>query len=152
MNHVSLRFPWTRVAFWGFGLNALWEFVQCVSLYDMWSMSFWRAVVWMWGAILGDVLVVLGVAALAVRLVGAARLRPPDGAGWAALLGVGLVAAVFLEWAAQALGLWGYTDLMPTLAVAGREVGLTPVVQVTLLPAFSVRMAHRKSGATTDRL
>lgn len=137
------RLPLKRVALWGLVLNALWEFAQCVFLYDMWDWSFWRASAWMWGAIAGDVLIVLGVVVLAALLVGAHRLRPPDAAGWAALLGVGLVAAVGLEWAAQALELWGYTGLMPTLRVLGREVGLSPIVQVTALPALSVRLAAR---------
>jgi hypothetical protein len=135
------RLPYKRVALWGFGLNAAWEFVQCPLFYDMWSWGFWRATAWMWGAILGDVLIVLGVAWAAGRLVGPGRLTPPDGAGWAALLGVGLGAAVGLEWAAQALDLWGYTDRMPTVEVLGRAVGLSPVVQVTLLPALAFRLS-----------
>ncbi len=135
---------WGRIAAWGLALNALWEFVQCLFLYDMGDQGFWPATAWMGGAILGDVLIVLGVAALAARLVGAGRLALPDVAGWSALLGVGFVAAAALEWAAQALGLWGYSDLMPTLLMAGREVGLAPVVQVTVLPAISVALATRR--------
>ncbi len=144
VRHVP-RLPLKRVALWGLFLNAVWEFVQCVFLYDMWDEAFLRASAWMWGAIVGDVLIVLGVTVLAALLVGAHRLRPPDAAGWAALVGVGLVAAVGLEWAAQALNLWGYTDLMPTLRVLGREVGLSPIVQVTMLPALCVRLAARST-------
>lgn len=118
----------------------------------MWSWAFWRATVWMWAAIFGDVLIVLAVADLAMRLAGRARLTPPDWRGHAALLAVGFVAAVGLEWAAQALELWGYSDLMPTLDVFGYTVGLSPVVQVTTLPALSVilatRLARNESAAT----
>lgn len=135
-----------QVASWGLVLNAAWEFVQCPFLYDMRGDGFWRGAAWMWGTILGDVLIVLGVAALAARLVGAGRLAPPDVVGWSALLGVGFVAAAVLEWAAQALGLWGYSGLMPTLLIAGREVGLAPVVQVTVLPAISVVLAMRRAS------
>jgi hypothetical protein len=138
--------PLRRVALWGFGLHALWEFVQCTVLYDMWSWGFWRATVWMWGAIAGDVVITLGVAFGAAVLVGVRRLSPPDRAGWAALLGVGFVAAVGLEWAAQALGLWGYSDLMPTVTVFGRTVGLSPIVQVTVLPALAVWAATRRGA------
>ena len=134
---------WRRIALWGFLLNMLWEFGQCTVLYDMWSWSFWRATVWMWGAIFGDVVIVLGVAGLARLIVGGDRLAPPDARGWAALLVVGSLAAVFLEWAAQALGLWGYSDLMPTVTISGYTVGLSPVVQVTALPALSVCLAAR---------
>lgn len=135
--------PLKRISLWGFILNMLWEFGQCTVLYDMWDWGFWRATVWMWGAIFGDVLIVLGVVLGAVLVVGANRLRPPDRLGWAVLLGVGFVASVGLEWAAQALGLWGYSDLMPTLTVLGHTVGLSPVVQVTTLPALSVWLASR---------
>lgn len=137
--------PLKRVALWGFGLNAFWEFAQCTVLYDMWDWGFWRATTWMWGAILGDVLIVLGAVLGAVLLVGARRVAPPDALGWAALLGVGFVMAVGLEWAAQALSLWSYSDLMPTLTVLGHTVGLSPVVQVTALPALSAWLATRRA-------
>ena len=140
--------PLRRVALWGFGLHALWEFGQCTVLYDMWSWGFWRATVWMWGAIVGDVVITLGVALGAALLVGARWLDPPDRAGWAALLGVGFAASVGLEWAAQALDLWGYSDLMPTVTVLGHTVGLSPVVQVTTLPALAVWFATRRHRAT----
>ena len=139
--------PLKRIAVWGFLLNMLWEFGQCTVLYDMWSWGFWRATAWMWGAIVGDVVITLGVALGAALLVGARRLDPPDRRGWAALLGVGFVASVGLEWGAQALDLWGYSDLMPTLTVLGHTVGLSPVVQVTVLPAMAVWLATRPSVA-----
>ena len=138
--------PLKRIALWGFLLNTLWEFGQCTVLYDMWDWGFWRATLWMWGAIAGDVLIVLGVALGAVLLVGARRVSPPGRAGWAALLGVGFAASVGLEWAAQALDLWGYSELMPTLTVLGHTVGLSPVVQVTALPALSVWLATRRGA------
>ena len=141
-NYLSL--PLKRIALWGFVLNMLWEFGQCVFLYDMWDWGFWRATAWMWGAILGDVVIVLGVVLGSVLLVGARRVAPPDALGWAALLGVGFVASVGLEWAAQALDLWGYSGLMPTLTVLGHTVGLSPVVQVTVLPALSAWLATRR--------
>ena len=89
--------PLRRIALWGFGLHALWEFAQCALLYGMWSWGSWWATAWMWGAIAGDVVITLGVALGAALLAGARRLDPPDRLGWAALLGVGFVASVGLE-------------------------------------------------------
>ena len=140
--------PLRRIALWGFGLHALWEFAECTLLYDMWEWGFWRATAWMWGAIAGDVVITLGVALGAALAVGARRLDPPDRVGWGALLGVGVVASVGLEWGAQALELWGYSDLMPTVTVLGHTVGLSPVVQVTTLPALAVWGATRGQRAT----
>ena len=148
-SNVMLRgytsLPLKRIALWGFVLNMAWEFGQCTLLYDMWDWGFWRATAWMWGAILGDVVIVLGVALGARLFAGADRLRPPDAVGWVALLGVGFVVAIGLEWAAQALDLWGYSDLMPTVTVLGHTVGLSPVVQVTTLPSLSVWLATRRA-------
>lgn len=137
-------FPWKRVAVWGLVLNMLWEFGQCVFLYDMWDWGFWRGTLWMWGAIFGDVLIVLGVVFLAGRLAGHRRLMPLDARGWTALLAVGFVASVVLEWLARVLDLWDYSDLMPTLTLLGHTVGLAPMVQITLLPALSVYLATRR--------
>ncbi|MEL7363499.1 MAG: hypothetical protein AAFN13_15595 [Bacteroidota bacterium] len=141
----SAAVPWRRVALWGFLLNMIWEFAQCTVLYDMWDWGFWRATVWMWGAILGDVLIVLGVVGLARRL--APQVTPPDARGWTALLAVGFVASVGLEWAAQALDLWGYSPLMPTVTVLGHTVGLSPIAQVTGLPALSAFLAGRNASS-----
>ncbi len=137
------RLPLKRIALWGLALNALWEVTHGLFLYDMWDGGFLRGSAVLWAAIAGDVFIVLGVTALAAFLVGAHRLFALDAAAWAALLGVGLVTGIGLEWAAQALRLWEYTDLMPTLRVLGLEVGLSPIVQVSVLPALSVRLASR---------
>lgn len=125
-------------------LNTGWEFGQCFFLYDMWDWGFWRATVWMWGAILGDVFIVAGVVFLSTFLVGAQRLTSPNLRGWLGLLLVGLVAGMSLEWLARVLDLWDYTARMSTVPVAGYTVGLSPVVQVTVLPALSLYLAVRR--------
>lgn len=136
--------PILRIAAYGFLLNMVWEFGQCTALYDMWSWGFWRATAWMWGAIVGDVGIVLGVVGLARLTVGAESLINLDRCGWGSLLGIGFVASVALEWLARALGLWGYSPWMPTITVLGHTVGLSPLVQVTGLPALSVVLALRR--------
>lgn len=101
----------------------------------------------MWTAIFGDVVIVLGGVGLAGLAIGQLHLVPPDRRGWAALLAFGLAWSLVLEWGAQALDLWGYSDYMPTLTVFGHTVGLSPVVQVTMLPALSIYLAARYPAA-----
>jgi hypothetical protein len=55
------RFPLKLLVAFGFLLNMLWEFAQCLFLYDMSGWSFWRTAVYMWATIAGDVFIVLGV-------------------------------------------------------------------------------------------
>lgn len=148
---MSFRFSfWSQVAAWGFLLNMLWEFGQCLFLYDMWSWGFWRGTAWMWGAIIGDVGIVLGVVALSQLIVGASALRQMLGRGYAVLLAVGFAAGVGLEWAARSLGLWEYSMWMPTITVLGYTVGLSPIVQITILPALSVVFTHRQGQETLN--
>ena len=133
--------PLGRIALHGFFLNMIWEFGQCTVFYDMWNWGVWRGALWMWGAIFGDVLIVLAVALLSCLLVGPSNLRPLSGLGWTALLSVGLGAGIFLEWLAQVLELWSYSDWMPTVEVFGHPTGLLPILQITGLPACAVRLA-----------
>ncbi len=135
--------PYARVAFTGFLLNAGWEFFQCVFLFDMSKWGFWRASLWMWAAIAGDVLIVVGVMGLVSLLFGVERLRPPDGRVWLGLLASGFVVSIGLEWLALTLDLWTYSSRMPTLRIGGETVGLSPIVQITVLPTMSVYLAHR---------
>ena len=133
--------PIKRIALWGFILNAVWEFGQCIFLYDMWDWGIWRGTMWMWAAILGDVVIVLGIVKVSSLLVGSVHLNPPDGTGWLALISTSLIASVALEWLALFLELWGYSAWMPTLEMFGFEVGLSPIFQITLLPPLSVFFA-----------
>ena len=131
------------IALWAFLLNGVWELLQCVFLYDMWEWPFWQATLWMWGATLGDVLIVVALFAAAARLTGSARP-----VFWMALAGVGFAAAVLLEWLARRVDLWSYSSAMPTVGLFGEAVGLAPLVQITLLPVFSVYLAARFPGRT----
>ncbi len=101
----------------------------------------------MWVAISGDMFIVLGITYLAYILVGSHHLIPPDGKGWLALLVIGFVTSVMLEWVARALGLWSYGPLMPTLRIFNETIGLSPLIQITVLPALSVHFATRRIRA-----
>lgn len=97
----------------------------------------------MWGTIIGDVGIVLGVAALTRFAVGDKALISASVREWTALLAVGFVAGVLLEWLAKVLELWAYTELMPTITLFEHTVGVSPIVQITVLPALSVMVATR---------
>ena len=137
--------PLKRIAIWAFVLNGLWEFGQCTVLYDMWNWGIWRGAAWMWGAIAGDVVIVLGIVWIASILAGAKHLNPPNAKGWLALISTSFVASVALEWLAQYLQLWSYSALMPVVDVFGFEIGLAPIIQITLLPSLSVFLGFNDS-------
>lgn len=132
-----------HIIFWALILNTLWEFTQCIWFYDMWSWPFWKATVWMWAAISGDILIVLGLWKITTLLVPSVHFYKPDGMGYVVLLLISFVAAVFLEWIAIYLELWTYDPFMPTLMILGRQVGLMPILQITVLPALSIYLTSK---------
>ena len=137
-----------RLALWSAALHGVWEYVQCPPFYDMSDTGRVEHHALMVSSVAGDVLINLGVTAAAERVAGRGAVRQLTPRGTSALLGVGLVAAVGLEWGAQRLGLWRYTERMPTVRIAGHDVGLLPVVQVTSLPALAVLGARRAETPT----
>ena len=129
-----------RRALWAAALHGAWEYAQCPPFYDMGTMTGLRHHALMIAATIGDVPITLGVAAAAERLTSERDVRETTARGTAAMLGAGLVAAAGLEWGAQKLRLWRYTERMPTVRVLDHEVGLAPIVQVT---ALAVWLAER---------
>lgn len=101
----------------------------------------------MWLAIFGDVVIVAGIALLASLIAGNKNIAKMAAKGWAALLLTGFAVSIQLEWLALILDLWTYTELMPTLNISGEEVGITPILQITFLPALSVWLAVRSEKA-----
>ena len=55
----------------------------------------------------------------------------------------GLLVALFVEYKAEVLGLWHYTDAMPIIPVL--HVGLSPVLQMSILLPFSIFLTKRIS-------
>ena len=142
MQRKAGKLPWKRIALWGFVLNAGWEFGHAGPFYDMWEeVGLGDGMFHIWLAILGDVVIVFGVALIACQCVGRPNVLSMSWRGCLALLGVGLIAAIGLEWTAKMLDWWTYNNRMPTLTVFDETVGLSPVAQVTLLPALSVYLA-----------
>jgi len=108
------------------------------------DLSLWRHGLLMWAAIFGDVVIVLGIAYLARLTVGAGHLFPLDQKGWLALLGFGLIASVILEWPARHLNLWAYNQRMSVIIIF-ESAGLSPILQITVVPALSVYLSSRRA-------
>ncbi len=143
VKEVTAKINWVHVALWGGLLNALWELIQCWFLFDMTDWQFWRGSAWMWGAILGDILIVLGVVFIASKITKRSNLAPPNVVGWMVLILIGFTASVVLEWSARKLMLWEYNSVMPSAEIFGIDVGISPIVQITMLPALSAWLASR---------
>lgn len=137
-----------RFALWSAALHGVWEYAQCPPFYDMSGMPKPKHDALMLAATAGDVAINLGVAAAAGQIAGRDAVRTVTPRGAVALVATGAVAAVGLEWAAQRLGLWRYTDRMPTVCVGGHDVGLLPIAQVTLLPALAAWATARLHPST----
>lgn len=132
-----------QIILWAFILHTGWEFGQCLFLYNMWDWPFLKATIWMWGAVLGDILIVIGLWKITASVVPSVNYSRPDVKGFSFLIILSFAASILLEWMAIVLNLWKYSDVMPVITVFGYEVGLSPVVQITLLPAASIYLADR---------
>ncbi|WP_340106812.1 hypothetical protein [Rhodohalobacter sp. 8-1] len=132
-----------HVVFWAFLLHTLWEFIQCLFLYEMWDWPFWEATLWMWAAIFGDILIVLGLWKTVTVFASAVHIKVSTFKEYALLLGISFLASFFLEWIAKVLNLWQYSSNMPVIEILNYPVGLSPVLQITFLPALSVYLAGK---------
>ena len=140
---------WRLIAFgylpWLAGLNLAWEAAH-VRLYTLWTE---REAPYIAFAVLhctlGDVLI--GGAALLVALIAGregapARWRWRRIAGITALVGAGYT--IFSEWMNITwLRSWTYAESMPKLALAGFELGLTPLAQWLVVPPVALYLAGR---------
>jgi len=131
-----------KVIFWAFLLNTIWEFTQCLFFYEMWSWEFWKATFWMWAAVFGDILIVLGLWQGLIKLFQSTELLKKASLKYLLLLILSFVASIFLEWMALYLELWEYDTSMPSIYLFKYKVGLTPILQITFLPTLSVYLAE----------
>ncbi len=130
------------------GVNYVWEMAQ-MPLYQ--EMPFDRLRSWLlcFRASLGD-----GVIILAIWAIGFAVFRErywfapgPDssktswGARLAVLLAAGGIIAVAIEIHALGTDRWAYSSLMPLVPYV--EVGLSPFIQLLILPYLSMIWARR---------
>ena len=132
-----------QIILWAFILHTGWEFGQCLFLYDMWDWPFLKATLWMWAAVFGDILIVLALWKITTSVVPSLNYSQPGGKSYLLLIALSFFASILLEWMAIAFNLWEYSDTMPVITVFSYEVGLSPVVQITFLPAASIYLADR---------
>lgn len=121
--------------------NLAWEILQ-LPLYTIWTTGTLGeqafAVVHCTG---GDILIALAALSLALVLVGGRGFWP------VAILAIGLGVAYtgFSEWLNVYLRRsWAYSDWMPLISIGRHRIGLSPILQWLLVPAFSLWAASRR--------
>ena len=130
---------------WLGGLNLAWEMAQ-LPLYTLWSEASAGAMAFSVAhCTAGDI--AIGAAALIMVLTlgrerALSQWRWRRSAVWTALACVAYT--VFSEWNNTAiLGSWAYSELMPTLKVAGIGIGLSPLMQWLVLPPLALVLAGK---------
>ena len=119
--------------------NLAWELLH-MPLYTIWYKATWGEILF---AALhctgGDLLI--GLSALTVALLVAAKPAWPGRKFWqVAVLPVtgGLLYTGLSEWLnVMVREAWSYSELMPTVPIAGFELGLSPVFQWTVVPTLA---------------
>lgn len=143
----TLRFL-VRLFLVAVGINFVWEMAQ-MPLYE--SMPFDEAYAWWlcFRASLGDGVIILFIWAVGWAVFrGSTWFQPLRAANIVVLLFTGAVIAVAIEIHALGTGRWAYSDLMPIVPVAG--VGLSPLIQLLILPWISMVVAKRHRAAQGD--
>ena len=145
------REAWTfivaRFVPWIAGLQLLWETLQ-LPLYTIWRAASAGAIAFaVVHCTLGDVVIAF------ICLVGALVLGREGGIGrwrWrrigTLLVAFALAYTAFSEWSNTARGLWAYSELMPTLTLAGTHVGVSPLIQWIVVPPLALYLSRRGSS------
>ena len=93
-----------------------------------------------------DLLIALGALALALIIVGS-RDWPAVRFKTVAILAIalGLVYTVFSEWLNVVVrSTWAYSELMPRVSFDSLEIGLSPLLQWIIVPAFCLEFTRRR--------
>ena len=132
---------------WLAGLNLVWEALQ-IPLYTIWTEASADSIALaIFHCTLGDVLI--GTASLVLALI---FLREGRIVHWrwrlivVLMLLLGPSYTIFSEWLNTTLFRWSYSELMPTLNIAGFRLGVSPLLQWLILPPLALYLARRKSN------
>ena len=134
-----------HIILWAFILHTVWEIAQCLFLYDMWDWPFWKATIWMLAAIFGDILIVIGLWKMTSAFMRDKHIQPTILKEYTLLVGLSFPVSIFLEWMAKVLNLWQYSSNMAVIELFNYQVGLSPVLQITFLPALSIYLAEKST-------
>jgi len=119
-------------------LNLVWEYAH-LPLYDCmdrWNLP--RKIGYPFLASVADAVIVLGILYGAGWISGAAGAGLGTAGFWTIHLLAALLVALILEWVAIRENLWSYRSSMPTLTIARRSIGLSPLLQITLTPTLAL--------------
>lgn len=131
-----------QVALWGLLLHGVWEYGQVIPLYRCWERWTVGQRIWVLpAATLGDAGATVAFATGTAAALGPVPVRPLSLLGGVVLLTLGLGGGVLFETVARTLDFWCYKDTMPTRRIAGHDVGLVPILQMTILPVLAVGIA-----------
>jgi hypothetical protein len=119
--------------------NLVWEFLH-IPLYTLWSTGTWGEILFATlHCTAGDLLI--GLSALTVALLVAARPAWPRERFWRVgvlTIAGGLLYTGLSEWLnVEVRKAWSYSQFMPTVRIAGFELGLSPVLQWLVVPTLS---------------
>lgn len=117
----------------GAAVNFPWEMAHSLLFREASQFTWWQHLLCCGGAALLDgagIAAILGIGALVFRDPHWVRRASVPHLGLAVLLGV--AGAAITEWIGLRYGWWSYKPAMPRLA--GTELGLTPLVQCAVLP------------------
>lgn len=132
----AVRTPWLALGLIVFTMNFAWEMAQGGLFANMRALPFWTATRRCLLASLGDLVIASLAFLCAATVVRDVRwpIRKPVFVSLTLFLASGILVAIVIEKSAVATGRWSYGAHMPTIA----GVGLLPLLQWLLLPAFEV--------------
>ena len=133
---------------WLAGLNLAWESLQ-IPLYTIWTEASPGYIAFaILHCTLGDVLIAM--ASLALALIFAREGALSNWRWWRVgflTLLFGLGYTIFSEWLNVTLFRWSYSQLMPTLNIAGFTLGMAPLLQWLILPPLALELARRTANS-----
>jgi hypothetical protein len=141
LDRQAWRFIAVRYAPWLAALSLAWELAQ-LPLYTLWKEATPGYIAFAVAhCTTGDLLI--GVAALLIgRILGREEAFGTRTLLWMLILAPGYT--LFSEWLNTTLGRWAYSDLMPTVRIAGLVIGLSPLLQWLVIPPLALHLAKKR--------